>query len=280
MRSAVDHWWVRILVMIAAVGGIGVAGASMAPEIDPVAVQSVVYGAAILVMVGIEKARPGGSPIASGIVPTAMTPRLAMAGGLAAILGLGAVGIVSVLGGGRFEVVNDERTVNVISTMVLFAIGEEVLFRGTIFSALEERFGPIVAVLFTSLPFALVHTFNPGTSVISIINVGLAGIALGTAVAVTSSLWTSIGFHVLWNLGTALIFGPVSGIDMAIGIVELRTDGMSAWTQALVAGPFGIEDGVMTTVVLLIACILVLRWRRFDPFVRAARYQRSFPHPR
>ncbi len=280
MIPALAHWWVRILVMIGACAASGLVvgfGTDVAPE----AAQSLVYGVAVVTMVAIATYRPGGVAVSSGIVPTPATLRFALMGTVWAVLSLAAVATAGLTLGGRFvPVTNVVPMLHGVTGIILFAIGEEVVFRGTIFEALEERFGPILAIVVTSVPFALVHAANPGASLLSIVNVALAGIALGTCVAITHTLWTAIMFHVVWNVGTALFFGLVSGLDLGVGITELSTTGIAESRVTTVIGPFGIEDGLVTTLLLLAATAILVRWRRFDPYVRAARFRGQFAHPR
>ena len=151
-----------------------------------------------------------------------------------------------------------------------------MLFRGTIFRALEERFGSTAAVLVTSVPFALVHIYNPGSSLTSAINVFLAGAALGISVAVTRSLWMAIGFHVLWNVGVALVFGIVSGMDLPLNFTSLDTAAIAQSTRWLVEGPFGVEDGLVTSILLVVSMIMMTKLDTFDPYVQAARNRQRY----
>lgn len=236
-------------------------------------IQSVVYGLCVVTMIGIEVLRPNGSSVASGIVPTSVSPRFAGIGIAWALVSMLAVASVAYVLGGTIVSVPGSIDVTAASTVILFAIGEEILFRGTIFRAVEERFGSSIAVLATSLPFALVHLTNPGASAMSAVNVFLAGVALGTSVALTRSLWTAIAFHVTWNLGVALVFGLVSGIDMPLDAFVLNVQAIPVHLQFIVTGPFGVEDGLVTSILFIGVVISMRKLNLFDPFVQAARYR-------
>jgi len=271
-----DIWWVRILIMAGVLMVSFIVLTRVFTGNDSARViQSIVYGFCAIVMVGLESLRSGGQAVASGLVPTAATPRLSLYGiswGLGAV---GAVSCVAYLLGGRFETVPLAIELTSIATVVLFAIGEEVVFRGTIFRALEERFSPIAAIFITSVLFALLHLSNPGSTLISFANVFLAGVALGTCVAVSRTLWMAIGFHVTWNLAIALLFGVVSGNDLPLDLVVLDASGILPSLQWLITGPFGVEDGLSTTVIMIGSLLILKRIKRFDPFVQAARFQRE-----
>ncbi|MBK7577634.1 MAG: CPBP family intramembrane metalloprotease [Ignavibacteria bacterium] len=273
---ALNIWWVRIVAMIGVVLAPSlILGMVVTGEDAVIQIQSMVYGLCVVAMISFEVLRPNGHAVASGIIPTKMSTKLTSLGILWALISIAVIAVVAVVLGGTIVPVATMLEPSAISTVILFAIGEEVLFRGTIFRAVEERFSPTMAVLATSLPFALVHLSNPGSSWISAVNVFLAGVALGTSVALTRSLWTAIGFHVVWNLGIAFLFGFVSGMDLPIDAYVLNTSGIAPSLRWLVDGSFGVEDGALTSVLLIIATIGMQRLRIFDPYVQAARYQQQ-----
>lgn len=238
---------------------------------------AIIYGLACVAVVGIESLRRGSSAVASGFVPTARSVRLTLIGAAWALLTLCLILIVAVSFGGQLRFLDQPgATITGLSSIVLFAIGEEVVFRGTILEALRERFGPTAAVAVTGGLFSLAHAGNPGASMSSTINVALVGIALGIAVVTTSSLWMAIGFHVVWNIAVATVFGTVSGLDMGLGLTVLDTTSLPPYLQPWISGPFGVEEGLLTSILLCAAMPMIAFCAPYDPYVRAARYRHTF----
>jgi hypothetical protein len=85
----------------------------------------------------------------------------------------------------------------------------------------------------------------------------------------------AIGFHVVWNLGIAALFGFVSGMDLPIDAYVLNTSGIAPSLQWLIDGAFGVEDGLLTSILLILATVGMQKLRVFDPYVQAARYQQQ-----
>ncbi len=273
-----NHWLVRIILMVFAVAIPMIFMLVGEPEmIGGNNALAITYGLACVAVVGIENIRRGSSAVASGFVPTAQSVRLTLIGVAWALLTLCLILIVTLSFGGHLRLLEEPRaTITGLSSIVLFAIGEEVVFRGTILEALRERFGPTAAIVITGSVFSLAHVGNPGASMSSMINVALVGIALGITVVTTSSLWMAIGFHVVWNIAVAAVFGTVSGLDMGLGLTVLETASLPPFVQPWISGPFGVEEGLLTGILLCAAMPMIARYAPYDPYVRAARYRRSF----
>jgi len=273
-----NHWFGRIIIMVLAISvpflvsiliGLDTAHAN--------SIQALTYGIACIAVVGIEQRRRSSSAVASGLVPTPRSALLSALGAGWAIVVLALILLLALVLGGRLHVLSEPSfSLTGLSTIVLFAIGEEVVFRGTLLEALSERFGAPAAVITTSILFALAHAGNPGASIISIINVALAGIALGATVVATSSLWMAIGFHVVWNVALSSVFGVVSGMDLGLAVTELNTSSLNTTIRPWIEGSFGIEEGYATTILLPLSMIALLRRAPYDPFVRAARFRRTY----
>lgn len=76
---------------------------------------------------------------------------------------------------------------------ILGPIGEELVFRGVVQSALE-KYGPLAAVFGSSLMFAAIH----GPSVI-FVDALIMGLLFGTAYRLSGSIWTAITLHIVYN---------------------------------------------------------------------------------
>lgn len=135
------------------------------------------------------------------------------------------------------------------------AFAEELLFRGYPFRVLQARFGPVAAVLATSVAFGLAHGANPGIGPLAFVNLGLAGVLLGVAYWRTRSLWFVSGIHFGWNWVMAASGLSVSGLDVSISGLRGELTGPTLWT----GGAFGPEGGLLVT--LVTAAGTVWLWR-------------------
>lgn len=144
---------------------------------------------------------------------------------------------------------------NLIITSFLAGICEEVLFRGYIQHLLIKRLTVYWAVIITSVAFSLAHMANPGYTWISAINIGLIACIFSLMTIRTRSLYFAIGFHIAWNLFQGYVYGiSVSG-ESSQGIYQVLLSG-SSW---LTGGDFGLEGSLLATLILGLACVVILR---------------------
>ncbi len=158
---------------------------------------------------------------------------------------------------GRFEVLY----LLVAFLCVMIQSGaEEILTRGYMLGAMRERYGVWVAVIVNSLFFGLLHLFNTGITVLSMLNIVLIGFALSLVVYFRGSLWMAIAIHTMWNFTQNFLFGlPNSGIVSQGSFIHLEAAKSSAFYDAV----FGVEGTITAIVVELLLCLLVwLRWKK------------------
>jgi membrane protease YdiL (CAAX protease family) len=112
-------------------------------------------------------------------------------------------------------------TQEVAQTMLLAALlalasglGEEIAFRGYIQAQITQKYGRVVAILFTALLFSLAHPFAqteyPLLYLLSAFGVGLV---MSLAYLASGSLWTAIGLHVIWNYTQIALIAVRSATD-------------------------------------------------------------------
>jgi membrane protease YdiL (CAAX protease family) len=153
-------------------------------------------------------------------------------------------------------------------TFICVGIYEELLGRGYQLKNLAEGlnfefFSPksavVLAALHTSAFFGLLHALNPNASLISTLNLMLAGLLYSTAYLLTGELAVPIGYHIMWNFFESSVFGfPVSGIDLGMTFVAIRQSGPRLWT----GGAFGPEAGLVGTGTRILGILLIIGWVR------------------
>ena len=250
----------------------------MLSDIRVMVAQSLLY-VAFAVATIIESARlPGGSPVASGLLPSRQTPRHIGIGAVVAT-GLIMISVLAALVSGA-QIRDVEFSIQPIFLMglIISSMGEEVLFRGTLLQALQQRFGTYAAVALTSALFASVHLGNPHVEPLAIASTFAVGLLLGMMTVLTASLWMPMIFHVVWNVLSSALFGEVSGLPPVVQIIDIDTTSIQlpSW---LFGGSYGIESGAVTLALTFLTLWIVPKYCTIDPFSRAARYRIDVWHP-
>jgi membrane protease YdiL (CAAX protease family) len=151
---------------------------------------------------------------------------------------------------------------------VCVGIYEEMLSRGYQLRNLAEglnlsevgsRSALWMGYVLSSLLFGALHLANPHASVVSTLNLVLAGMLFGLGFVLTGELAIPIGMHIAWNFVQGGVFGyPVSGGSPSVAIVAIHQRGPELWT----GGAFGPEAGLAGLLAILLGAILVLWWVR------------------
>jgi uncharacterized protein len=146
-----------------------------------------------------------------------------------------------------------------LGVFLLAAAAEEVLFRGYPLQTLTRANLAWLAVLLTSVPFALAHLGNPNVVPgFTMVNTALAGIWLSVAYLRTRSLWLPFGLHWSWNWVQAFLLGlPVSGNTRITPAPLLHA--LNLGPDWLTGGAYGIEGGAACTVALIVSTLVI--WR-------------------
>ena len=190
-----------------------------------------------------------------------------LAGAGAGLLLFGAVTLLNVLTGSL--------TIDGISPdfslllFLLFAIGfgiqgmaEEVLCRGYLMVSVGRRYPVAAAIFINSLVFSLLHIFNPGVSVLAIINILLIGMIFSLYFLRTGNIWGVGAFHSVWNFVQGNVFGmEVSGMNFSCSLLSSSADpSKSFWN----GGAFGPEGGFSVTIILAAALVFLLVLKKPD----------------
>ncbi len=143
---------------------------------------------------------------------------------------------------------------------------EELMSRGYHLRNMAEGFhsgrvGPraalVLATVASAAVFGLLHAGNANATVISSINVGLAGCMLALGLLLTGELALPIGLHISWNFFQGNVFGfPVSGNPMPTRVFAVEQGG----DPLLTGGAFGPEAGVIGLIAMLVGAGLIAAW--------------------
>lgn len=130
---------------------------------------------------------------------------------------------------------------------------EEFVFRGILLIELLSRFNNIVAILVSSLIFAISHLFNPNINAYGVMNIFVAGVFLSILCIQSYSIYPAISFHFFWNFLQFIALGsPVSGLNFStLPFGHLDLSKLSETSQRIIGGYFGIEEGLFTTLLLV-----------------------------
>ncbi len=161
----------------------------------------------------------------------------------------------------------------VIASLIAFicvGIYEEMLSRGYQLRNMAEGFNwkvlhprtaLLLAYLISSSIFGMLHLLNSHSSLISTLNLIVAGLFLGLGYILTGELAISIGLHITWNFFQGNVFGfPVSGGTSAASFIAIQQGGPEIWTGGL----FGPEAGLVGILAIALGCLLICLWVRWQ----------------
>ncbi|MDH2875594.1 type II CAAX endopeptidase family protein [Bacillus cytotoxicus] len=151
----------------------------------------------------------------------------------------------------------------ILSSFVAFLIQgatEEIIVRGWLFPVISVRSRIWIGVMVTSLLFGFLHLLNPGVTILSITNIILVGVFAALYVLKDNSLSGMCAWHSIWNWAQYNVYGfAVSGTTIfSTPFFRSTTNG----PDALHGGAFGIEGSVITTIMLVVASIIL--WKQLN----------------
>ena len=132
---------------------------------------------------------------------------------------------------------------------------EELVTRGWLLPVMAEKSNKIVAIVVSSSLFGLLHMFNSGFSMQSLIDLILFGILETFYIIKTDNLWGAAGIHGAWNFAQGNIFGVlVSGSATGSSLLKFVPSGGPGW---LTGGNFGAEGSAVSAIVMLITIMIL-----------------------
>lgn len=162
----------------------------------------------------------------------------------------------------RFESVRPVSLLVILVMVFIQSSAEELVCRGFLYQMLlKGSRRPVFAIVGNSLFFAVLHLFNQGVTVLSILNIFLFGILFSLMVYYMDSLWCAFAVHTMWNFTQNILFGlPNSGMVVPYSVFKL--DAASARNSLAYNVGFGIEGTILADVVILAACVVLCLWGR------------------
>ncbi len=131
---------------------------------------------------------------------------------------------------GDYKSANMNLIWTVIGTTVMVGIGEEMLFRGLIFTAFREKHGVFIGVLVSSFVFGFLHITNLvggaeiGPTLFQMVSAGLSGIVSAWVFYKTENLIPTIIYHGVWDMmglvGTIVVVDIASYLSLAQTLFE------------------------------------------------------------
>ena len=147
--------------------------------------------------------------------------------------------------------------VAIIPFWILQGGTEELVTRGWLFPAVSAKSNIFIGILISSALFGALHLFNPGVTVLSIVNIILDGIFACFLMLKYDNMWVLAGMHGAWNFVQGNIYGiQVSGQGASTSILNYSSQSS---VDLLSGGAFGAEGSIFATIVL-IGCIAYLYW--------------------
>ena len=212
------------------------------------------------------------------------------------LLGFGANGIcilISVLMGDIHLYFNEFNPILFFVFLLFVAVqsgAEELLTRVYLYQKLRRRYkSPLVAIIGNSLFFTVLHLFNDGITVISVLEIFASGIIFSLLVYYYDSVWAAIMMHTAWNFTQNIAFGlPNSGMVSEYSLFKLEA--ASAQNGLFYNVGFGVEGSVGSLIILalIIAAIIIINrgkpekndvWENFPPKERKKRKNKKENQP-
>jgi membrane protease YdiL (CAAX protease family) len=176
------------------------------------------------------------------------------------ILGLGSLSFVILIlySLGDYKVINIPNFSFLLapfSFLVTAAVFEEICFRLILYRILEEWLGTYFALVLICLAFTAPHLFNNSITILSILTILLFSFAISLMYSYTRRLWLPFAFHLGWNFAQPLYGSNLSGEENVGSIIRAKLEG----PKLLIGSNFGIEDSILSVILLIILSLVFFR---------------------
>lgn len=179
---------------------------------------------------------------------------------------VGFVVVFLIFSGGRLVTNNPEEKANIIISSIFYygittGIVEESIFRGMIFGLLEKRYNRLIAVAIPSLIFGVLHILGNDLNFLSIIQLEVAGTAVGVLFSLirieNNSIWGAAMVHGIWNM---VFVGGIINFDIKKDPMSIYDFILSSKNQLITGGDFGVEASFPAILAYIIFSVLVYYW--------------------
>lgn len=143
-----------------------------------------------------------------------------------------------------------------IAMGLMACVWEELMFRGIMVRIFDLAWGPVWAIVMSTVVFGSLHLMNPGMTGMGVVALALCGgPLLGAAYLWKRRLWFPIGLHFGWNAMQGSFWGStISGTGTQQGFLQ----GVFSGPDWLTGGSVGVEGSFLTAIIALVATALIL----------------------
>lgn len=134
---------------------------------------------------------------------------------------------------------------------------EEFLLRAILMNQMAAKGKISLAILANSLIFSILHLGNAGFSIMAFVNIFLVGMVFSLIFYLQDSIYMSGAAHSIWNMTMANIYGITVSGNKSVGVTFFTTN--LKGPDLISGGGFGVEGSIVTTIVLAILLIILIR---------------------
>lgn len=138
---------------------------------------------------------------------------------------------------------------------LIYAFSEVLFFFGYFMTSIARDYKISIAIAFGAILFSLLHISGEEISYILLLNTFLFGTILGIYVFKRGDIWGACGILAMWNFVGGCVFGTQSSTLSKIPSIFILEQNENMTLAN--GGVNGIEGGICTTVILLIAFGLI-----------------------
>lgn len=195
------------------------------------------------------------------------TPKMLAVGlGVGLLLNSACIGIAVAAGniqGFELEAVQPVQVVMFVIAVLIQCGFEEFSARCFAYQRILRAYGPVAAVVGSSLVFSAAHMFNQGITPLALGTIFVCGVAFSLAVYRLNSFWMAVGMHAGWNFCQGVLFGlPNSGTPTGYAVFRPVGDVTSGIAYDNV---FGVEGTVFALLALGLTAVAIVAWSKKHP---------------
>ena len=146
-----------------------------------------------------------------------------------------------------------------LPAVLIQSAAEELMTRLFLFQKLRRAYrSPLPAILCSGLLFSLLHVFNPGVTVLALVNITLIGFFYALVIYYFDAFWFAAFHHTMWNYTQNFLIGlPNSGLNPAFSLFSIRS---AVPDVSFFYDPFFGVEGTLLTSLILLAGVAAVIW--------------------